>query len=116
MKVKVKLLSHVQLFATPWTVAQQAPPSTEFSRQECWSELPFSTPGVLPDAEIKRVSLVFPALAGKFFATRYLPRKPKSFIILDNKHISICIPPNWHLLGGSIKKHTGNPLILCCLI
>jgi len=44
----VKLLSHVQLFAIPWTVAHQAPPSTEFSRQEYWSGLPFSSPGDLP--------------------------------------------------------------------
>ena len=34
VKVKVKSLSHVRLFATPWTVAYQAPPSTGFSRQE----------------------------------------------------------------------------------
>ena len=40
-EVKVKSLSHVQLFATPWTVAYQAPPSMGFSRQECWSGLPF---------------------------------------------------------------------------
>ena len=33
-KKKVKSLSHVRLFATPWTVAHQAPPSMEFSRQE----------------------------------------------------------------------------------
>ena len=37
MKVKVKSLTHVGLFATPWTVAYQAPLSMEFSRQECWS-------------------------------------------------------------------------------
>ena len=36
-KVKVKLLSHVQLLATPWTAAYQAPPSMGFSRQEYWS-------------------------------------------------------------------------------
>ena len=41
MKVKVKSLSPVQLFVTPWTVAYQAPPSMGFSRQECWSGLPF---------------------------------------------------------------------------
>ena len=35
--MKVKLLSGVQLFVTPWTVAYQAPPSVEFSRQEYWS-------------------------------------------------------------------------------
>ena len=40
MKVKVKSLSRVQLFATPWTVAHQAPPSMGFSRQEYWSGVP----------------------------------------------------------------------------
>ena len=39
-KVKVKSLSHVWLFATPWTAAYQAPLSMEFSRHECWSGLP----------------------------------------------------------------------------
>ena len=52
MKVKVKLLSHVRLFATPWTVAYQAPQSTEFSRQEYWSGLPFPSPGDLPNRSI----------------------------------------------------------------
>ena len=37
----MKSLSRVQLFATPWTVAHQAPPSMGFSRQEQWSGLPF---------------------------------------------------------------------------
>ena len=46
---KVKLLSHVRLFATPWTVACQAPLSMGFSRQEYWSGLPFSFPGDLPN-------------------------------------------------------------------
>ena len=41
LKVKVKLLSRVQLFATLWTAAQQAPPSMGFFRQEYWSGLPF---------------------------------------------------------------------------
>ena len=41
VKVKVKPLSCIQLFATPWTVAYQAPPSMGFSRQEYWSGLPF---------------------------------------------------------------------------
>ena len=44
LKVKVKLLSSVRLFATPWTVAYQAPPSMGFSRQEYWSGLPFPSP------------------------------------------------------------------------
>ena len=51
LRVKVKLLSRVRLFATPWTVAYQAPPSMAFSRQECWSGLPFPPPGDLPDPE-----------------------------------------------------------------
>ena len=50
---EVKLLSRVQLFATPWTVAHQAPPSMGFSRQEYWSGLPFPSPGDLPDPGIK---------------------------------------------------------------
>jgi len=50
---KVKSLSHVQLFATPWTVAYKAPPSMEFSRQEYWSRLLFPSPGDLPDPGIK---------------------------------------------------------------
>ena len=40
-KKKVKLLSHVQFFVIPWTIAYQAPPSIGFSRQEFWSGLPF---------------------------------------------------------------------------
>ena len=49
----MKLLSRVQLFATPWTVAYQASPSMGFSRQEYWSGLPFPSPGDLPDPGIK---------------------------------------------------------------
>ena len=52
-KVKVKLLSCLQLFATPWTVAHQAPPSMGFSRQEYWNGVPFPPPGALPDPGIK---------------------------------------------------------------
>ena len=53
MKVKVKSLSHVRLFATPWTVAYQASPSMGFFRQEYWSGLPFPSPGDLPDPGIE---------------------------------------------------------------
>ena len=44
----VRSLSRVWLFATPWTVAYQAPPSMGFSRQACWSGVPFPSPGDLP--------------------------------------------------------------------
>ena len=50
---KVKLLSRVRFFATPWTVAHQAPPPIGFSRQEYWSGLPFPSPRDLPDPEIE---------------------------------------------------------------
>ena len=50
---EVKSLSCVQLFATPWTVAYQAPPSMGFSRQEYWSGLPFPSPGDIPDPGIE---------------------------------------------------------------
>ena len=62
--MKVKLLSRVQLFATPWTVARQAPPSMGFSRQEYWSGLPFPSPGDLPDPGIEPRS---PALQEEAF-------------------------------------------------
>ena len=42
---KVKLLNRVRLFANPWTVAHQAPPSIEFSRLEEWSGWQFPSPG-----------------------------------------------------------------------
>ena len=53
MKVKVKSLSCVRLFATPSTVAHQAPQSLEFSRQEYWSGLLFPSAGDLPDPGIE---------------------------------------------------------------
>ena len=64
--VNVQLLSHVQLFETPWTVAHQAPLSMGFTKQDYWSELPFPSPEYLLDLWIKPMS---PALAGRFFTT-----------------------------------------------
>ena len=68
VKVKVKLLSHVQLFATPWMVAYQALRSMGFSSQEYWSGLPFPSPGDLPNPGIEPRS---PALQ-----TDALPSEP----------------------------------------
>ena len=58
---EVKWLSHVRLFATPWTVAYQAPPSMGFSRQEYWSGLPFPSPSYRRNAPIwwKLSSMIF---------------------------------------------------------
>ena len=49
-------LSHVQLFATPWTVAHQAPLSMGFPREEHWNGLPFPSPGDLPAPGIEPAS------------------------------------------------------------
>ena len=70
----VQSLSHVQLFATPWTVARQAPLSMGFSRHEYWSGLPFSPPGDCFDPGIELTSSVSPALAGGFFIIELPPR------------------------------------------
>ena len=59
--------SHIQLFATLWTVACWAPLSMGFSRQEYWSGLPSPPPGDLPNPRIEPTSLTSPALAGGFF-------------------------------------------------
>ena len=85
----VKLLSHVQLFATPWTVACQVPPAMGLSRQECWSGLPFPSPGDLPGPGIEPGS---PALQ-----TDALPSEPPGKPILTvgpqfNKINYFCSP------------------------
>ena len=59
-------------FATPWTAAHQAPLSMGFPRQEYWSELPFLSPGDLPDPGIEPVS---PEVVGGFSTTEP-PRRP----------------------------------------
>ena len=61
-----QLLSHIRLFATLCTVARQAPLSLGFSRQECWSGLPFPSSGDLPDPEIKPQSSVLQANSLQF--------------------------------------------------
>ena len=58
-----------RVFATPLTVAHQAPLSVGFSRQKYCSGLPFPSPGDLSDLGIEPVSLMSPALAGRFFST-----------------------------------------------
>jgi len=67
MCVHAKVLSRVQLFATLWTVAHQAPLSMGFPKQEYWSGLPFPSPGDLPNLKIKLTSLESLALEDGFF-------------------------------------------------
>ena len=83
MKVKVKSLSHVQLFVTPWTVAYQASLSMGFFRQEYWSGLPFPSPGDLPDPGIEPGS---PALQADT-----LTSEPPGKAIERDKHFMISL-------------------------
>ena len=77
---EVKSLSHVQLFATAWTVAHQAPPSMGFSRQEYWSGLPFPSPGDLSNPGIESWSPTLQADA----LTSEPPGKPLNVTISKN--------------------------------
>ena len=78
-----QLLSHVWLFATPWTEACQAPLSMGLPRQEYKSGLPFPSPGGVPGPGIEPWS---PALAGRFFITEP-PGKP----MIDVMHLHFMI-------------------------
>ncbi|KAI4549496.1 hypothetical protein MG293_001826 [Ovis ammon polii] len=78
VKVKVKSLSRVRLFATPWTVAYQAPQSVEFSRQEYWNGLPFPSPGDLPNPGIEPRS---PALQ----ADALLSEPPEGLVLKETE-------------------------------
>ena len=69
----VQSFSLVQFFATPWTVAYQASLSIGFSRQQCWSGLPFPSPGDLPDPGLEPGS---PALQADALPSEP-PGKPK---------------------------------------
>ena len=64
-RVCVVVLGCVQLFATLWTIACQAPLSMGFSRKDYWSELPFPSLGDLPDPGIKPISLTCVSCTGR---------------------------------------------------
>ena len=89
------MLSRVRLFATPWTVACQAPLSMGFSRQEYWSGLPFPPPGNLSDPGIEPASPASPVLAGRFSTTKP-PGKPIKCCITSPptpNHYTFCLQP-----------------------
>ena len=78
----VCMLSGVQLFVTPWTVAHHAPLSMGFSRQGYWSELPLPSLRDLPYPGMEPTPLVSPALAGGLFTT-VPPGKPYCYLGLS---------------------------------
>ena len=96
--VYAQSLSRVQLFVTTWTVTHQASLSMEFSRQERWSGLSFSTPRDLPDLGIKSKSLAPPTLSGRFF-TAVPPGKPLALNL-------IFMEINWK---SDPRAHNHNP-------
>ena len=73
--VCMRVLNHVQLFVIPQTVGHQTRLSMEFSKQEYWRGLPFSSPENLPEPGIKCMSVASHALAGGFVTT-VPPGKP----------------------------------------
>ena len=92
-KIKVKSLSCVQLFATPWTITYQTPLSMGFSKQEYWSGFPFLSPGDLPDPGIKPRS---PALQADALPSEP-PGKPKNVQITVQLH-------SFHILARLCSK------------
>ena len=87
----MKLLIHVRLFATLWTVAYKAPQSSGFSRQEYWSQLPFPSPGDLPEPGVEPGSPVLQADA--------LPSEP----------------PGKRAIGKALRvRAEGNPYFCVC--
>ena len=108
-------LSHVQLFATPWTVVCQSPLSMRLSQQEYWSGLHFLLQGVSPPPRgfpsskgfplllgVKPTSLVSPALAGRFFTT-----EPPGTVNIETKYVfelwfSLAICPRVGLLDQMV--------------
>ena len=69
-------------FATPWTVAGQAPPSMGFHRQEYWSGLSFPSPGNLPNSGIEPMS---PALESRLFTTVLLGKHMVNYTYINNQ-------------------------------
>ena len=87
-------------FVTPWTVACQAPPSMEFSRQEYWSGLPFPSPKDIPDLGIKSGS---PAWQADSLPLNHKGSPPKYFLFVGK----MLQPPRPFLISkGQIQTVT----------
>ena len=104
VKVKVKSLSRVRLFATPWTLAYQAPPSMGFSRQEYWSGLPFPSPGDLPNPGIKPRSLTLQADALPSEPQEFAHRSTKTFSSVTQSCPTLCDPMNHSMPGLPVHR------------
>ena len=92
--------SHVRLFATPWTVALQAPLSMGFPRQKILEWFP--SPEYLPDPGIESMSLVSPALAGGFFTTGSPGKHTDEICEVAQSCPTLCDPMDYSLPGSSL--------------
>ena len=101
--MKVKSLSCVRLLATPWTVAYRAPPPMGFSRQECWSGLPFPSPGDLPDPGVEPGS---PALQADA-----LPSEPPGKPIIKVE-CCVCIPDLSGCISATLDDMKGQVKVM----
>ena len=93
-RVKVKSLSRVRLFATPWTVAYQAPWSVEFSRQEYWSGLPCPSPErIFPTQGLNRNNSIY-----------FLRSSSVQFISVAQSSPTLCDPMNCSMPGLPVHQ------------
>ena len=99
LKVKVKSLSHIRLFATPWTVVHQAPPSMGFSRQEYWSGLPFPSPWDVYFIWNKMINLCLKSLDLKIHSLDFVREKEELSMATQN--------PQWNLSYGLLSREAG---------
>ena len=126
--IVVQSLSHVQLFATPLTVAHQAPVLVGFPRQEYFSGLPFPSPRDLPDPGIKLASPVSPALAGQFFPAEppgqpgiaradYSNRSEMSRLSpCTSVSSSLGVPWPGVVIAWALREHPANTTLLLCTL
>ena len=106
-----KPLSHVQLFATSWTLACQAPLSIEFSRQEYWNGLSFPPPGDLPNPGIKPRSPTLHADSlpceppGKPYIKWFLKEKEYvKAVYCHHAYLTYMQSISWEMLGWKSHK------------
>ena len=112
----LRRFSCVHLFVNPWTLVLRAPLFMGFPMQEYWSELPFPSPGDLPEPGIEPTSLMSPTLACRFFTTdtTWEAHTMYSYIIYVNVlwHLVWCLPSSrTSCYEGSLVLHV---YLFCC--
>ena len=124
--VCAKSLQSCQLCATLWIVAHQSPLSMGFSRQEHWIGLLYPPPGDLPDPGIKPISLLSPALAGRFFTASatwegHLPLYSLPFTLLmvsldEQKLVILLSTVSFSSFTGTTFVSSSHKDILLCFL